>query len=300
MSKLNTFIIPIIHSANIAKCLETLDKYTEDNYNIIVIDQTTTNEAYLNNHFKTNLWIRSYRNLGFSKAMNTGIRLTDTPYITLLNDDTEFIHKNWWQGILDTFATDKRILAVNPMSPKEGSFGYGYQEQNKDTWLPPEQYVCASDKTFVYPKQPDGKGLFYKETFTDEDWEFLTKHHPRYPEGTVVDGLCMWATVFSKDGIEKLGLLDERFFPGSGEDYDMNARAYSRDFRMVSTSRSWIWHHWSSSKNAKDGIMVPQREQWNRLDVLWPFGFDLWGKRNNKDGTRTPYPRTPDIFIDEL
>lgn len=314
MTKINTFIIPIITSNNISRCLETLDRHTPDNYNIIVIDQTITNKAYLENHFKTHLWIRSYRNLGFSKAMNTGIKLAQTEYVTLCNDDLEFINEKWWQGIVDTFATDPRILAVNPMSPKEGSFGYGYQEANKEVWLPPDEYVCAPDtKEFVYPKKPDGTGFFYKENFSEDDYQFLLTQHMRYKPGTMVDGLAGWMPVYKKEAFEKLGLLDERFYPGGGEDYDMDGRAYScawpieRDvcdenyhWRMVSTAKSWVWHHWSKSRNTTENIMKPSRDSWNRLDILWPDGFDIWAHRTKPDGTRYPLKRVPEIVIDEI
>ena len=64
-----------------------------------------------------------------------GILLSQTPYITLANDDTVFLNSNWWQGILDTFKLDEKIIAVNPNSPKEGGFGWGLTNENKDVRL---------------------------------------------------------------------------------------------------------------------------------------------------------------------
>lgn len=295
---INTIIIPIIRDDNIGKCLETLEKFAGHEYRVIVIDQTGDTKAYEKYHEFAHLWISAYRNLGFSKAMNTGIRLADTEYVTLLNDDVEFINTKWWQGILDTFATDERIVAVNPMSPKEASWGYGYRSDNKDTWQPPKGFVCNEDKEFVYPER-DGKGLFYQE-FNDEDYDFLLNNHPRWTKDTMCDGMAMWCAVIKKKTFDELGLLEERFFPGGGEDYDFNCRAYSKGYRMVGSTKSWVWHHWSSSRN----MVIPEekksyfasRPRWNANEQLWGNEFDIWGR----DKSGNPLKRLKSLHIESL
>lgn len=319
MSKINTFIVPIIRPDYIERMLLTLHKFNEkDTFNVIVIDQTTTKEAQEKCEKYAHLWIKTYRNLGFSKAMNTGILLSNTPYITLCNDDIEFMNKKWWQGIVDTFATDPNIVAVNPMSPKEGSWGYGYRSDNADTWVPPEEYVTDDTKLSVYPKKPNGEGLFYKEEFTEDDYEFLVNNHPRYKKNTMVDAIAMWCTVFKREGLEELGLLEERFYPGGGEDYDMNARAYSCAYpkareecdpryhrRMVSTTKSWVWHYWGKSKDdlaAKypSSPYFTSRPRWNDNSELWGPYFDVWGHETLPDGTKKPLKRLKPVTNDEL
>ncbi len=318
MNKLNTFIIPIIRPDFIGKMLETLYKYTPDNFYVFVIDQTTTDEAYLKYKNKTHMWIRPYRNLGFSKAMNTGILLSQTPYITLANDDLEFMNIRWWQGIVDTFDQDKNIAAVNPMSPKEGSWGYGLRADNMDTWQPNEKYVTDETKLAVYPKKPDGSGLLYKETFSEEDYNFLLNEHPGWSPNSVCDAIAMWCTVFKRSSLEELGLLEEKFYPGGGEDYDMNCRAYScgypikRDVcdpeshrRMVGTTKSWVWHHWGQSKdtisaNDPGNSLFATRDRWNANEELWGDKFDVWGHENLPDGSKKPLIRLSTPSIDDL
>jgi GT2 family glycosyltransferase len=309
--KQNTFIVPIIRSDNIGSFIESVYKYTPDNFDLIVIDQTINDEAYLKYHDRTNLWVKSRRNLGFSKAMNTGIRLAQTPYISLYNDDVIFMNKRWWQGIVDTFATDPRIVAVNPMSPREGAFGYGLQTENTDTWIPPKGFVRDGD--FVVPDLGEGKGMLFKENFSEEEYDWLLNSHPRWSKDTMCDGVCMWGTTFTREGLDHVGPLDERFYPGGSEDYDMCGRAYScawpisRDScdetqhkRMVSTTKSWVWHKWNTSRNYQGQFPNSSREPWAHLDQLWPIGFDIWGHGKKEDGSRKPYKRVPEVFIDEL
>lgn len=318
--KINSFIIPIITHHSIGRMLDTLYKYTEPGtFDVIVIDQTGGKEAEEIVAGRATLYIKPHRNLGFSKAMNTGIKLAQTEYITLANDDVEFINKRWWQGILDTFASDHHIIAVNPNSPKEGSWGYGYRMDNKYTWEPPTEFVVEPEnKESVYPKLPDGSGLFYKEDYTEEDYDFLLNAHPKWQKDTVCDAIAMWMTVFKRSGLEKIGLLDEKFYPGGGEDYDMNCRAYSCGYpekrevcdpefhlRMVGTTRSWVWHHWGRSKDAISGIdptnkLFESRERWNANEQLWGDKFDVWGHSNESDGTKKPLLRLNQPFEDDL
>ncbi len=319
-----TFVIPIIRDDFILPCLESLYKYTNnDIFRVIVIDQTGGEVAYKKAKHLSHLWITSYRNLGFAKAVNTGIKLTQTPYVCALNDDVVFFNKKWWQGILDTFAMDEKIVAVSPMSPKEGSWGYGYREDNKDTWMPIEgKFVYeGTDKSAIYPIREDGTGFFYKEEFTEDDYDFLVNRNPAWVKDSVCDGIPMWCPVFKREALFKTGIFDEKFYPGGGEDYDLLGRAYScawpeeRDecnpdyhWRMVGTSKSWTWHHWGKSKDDISGKdpgnpLFASQERWNNLDELWPNGFDQWGHghrtENGKD-IKFPFKRIKEIHEEDL
>jgi GT2 family glycosyltransferase len=251
------------------------------------------------------MYVRSYRPLGFSKAVNTGIRLCDSKYITICNDDVEFISNEWWGGILDTFKLDKKILAVNPSSPKEAGWGYGWS---------PDKYVHL---------------LPYKEEYSEEDYNFLMDGDfsqveelpdtfPRKRTG-VIDAIATWCTVFKKEallptedetGIKEaiVGLFDERFYPSGGEDYDLMARAYSPAwrggrYRMVGTSLSWVYHHWSSTKDYLGDLPeLDKSKYWNRLGELWHDKFDVWGFSQDKDekGDRIPCVRVPIVYMEEL
>lgn len=325
MSKINTFIIPIIRPDFIERMLFTLYQFTQkDSFNVIVIDQTTTKEAQEKCEKYAHLWIRPYRNLGFSKAMNTGIRLCDTKYITLANDDIEFMDKRWWQGIVDTFATDPKIIAVNPMSPKEASWGYGHTAENHEHWHPDQspafanhqgEFTPVDNKAGIVPVI-HGKPFSDSGQWTEEEYTWLLENHPLWKNGACIDAIAMWCTVFKKTGLEEIGLLEERFYPGGGEDYDMNARAYScgyptpreecdPDFhrRMVATSRSWVWHHWGKSREISAATpqahIFSSRERWNANEQLWTPSFDVWGHYDD-NGVKKPIIRQKAITIDEL
>ena len=225
----------------IEKALSTLYKYNDPEiFQVIVIDQTK-NGLYDLVKDKTHVYVRSKRpNLGFAKAMNTGMRLAvNSEYIIASNDDIEFIDSRWWQGIKDKFAQIDNLMAVNPMCPKEPGWGWG---MDRPDFVPPNWAV--QEGAFLFPKKPDGTGFFYKEEFTPEDYDWLLK----FKQGHI-EGMAAWMPVFKREAVNAVGLFDERFYPGGAEDYDWVARCYSAGYRCVCTCNSWVWHHWTVSRH---------------------------------------------------
>ena len=110
----------------------------------------------------------------------------------------------------------------------------------------------------------------------------------------MIDGITCWCSVFKREALKEIGLFDERWYWGGGEDYDMVARVYQAGYRALATSLSWVWHHWGKSKDDPDGfdVALPHaRPYWNKIGEVWKQGFDIWGR--DKDGNQ--YPRDPEI-----
>lgn len=315
----NTFVFNPIRADFIEKALKTLYKHTdmEDN-RVIVIDQTKNGlfenrDTWLQISGLIDLYIRPNRNLGFSKSMNEGIihgLRWGSNYITCCNDDIEFMDKRWWGGILETFNQDEKIKVVNPMSPKEPGWGYG---------LPHGMYLEI---------------LEYKENYTNEDYDYLLKgdfgaakerfeplfaaHSQRedklntFPAQKigVIDAIATWCTIFKREAFELFGMFEERYYPGGGEDYDYNARVYRDGYRMVGTTRSWVWHHWGKSKDTQehnDQSLPPVQDLcWMKPDELWPpelnggQSMDPWGKWTDERGNKHPMKRDERIGVVDL
>ena len=294
----NVFITNPIREDYIDRLLYTLYKYTDMEKNrVIVVDQT---KKGLKNLKGVHLYLRPHRNLGFAKSMNEGIihgRHWKSKYITCMNDDIEFISPKWWDGIIETFNQDKeRIMAVNPMSPREPGWGYGMEHG---------KYIDLIE---------------YKEVYSDEDYQYLLegdfskveglpKSFPRKKIG-VIDAIATWCPVFKQEFFDKFGMFDERYYPGGGEDYDINARCYREGYRMVGTTRSWVWHWWGQSKDEVDhhGKSLPAVEKliWMNPDFLWPPDknngqkMDPWGKWTDDKGEKHPMYRRKDIGVIDI
>lgn len=279
MPKELTVITPVIRPDLVERMLQTLYQHTEPMFYVYLIDQTMQglDANDLRDRYPNLMVIRTPKsdthytgNLGFAQATNLGIQLVQTPYFMMCNDDVEFIHKGWWQGVLDTFtkveeATPTRpAVIVNPSSTRLADWSVG-----RDT----------GDDFDIIP---------YKENYTDADWKWLLEEdhyvneHLTIKPGTVIDGVTMYASVCHTQRFLDIGLLDERFFPGSGEDYDYSCRASMLGYRCVGTTLSYIFHHWSSTfRSLRDAdeithLLMPELN-WNRTDEKWGEGFDIWG-----------------------
>lgn len=272
MEIINTVIVPIIIPDYIERFLVTLYKYTPENFKVILIDQTLNGLTHYATDKRVHLYIRPYRNLGFAQAMNTGIRLSTTKYVTCSNDDVEFIHRSWWYGIEEGFSSDKQVKAVNTMSVCEPGWGYGCNRNS------PEELVAKKEGELhckFNREEERFEHLPYKEDYTDEDYQHLLRQ-----KNGMIDGIITWCTVFDREALLYKGLFDERFYPGGGEDYDMGGRFYSiywpsgqanplDRYRMVATSKSWAWHHLNKSRNTKQQYLPGFRENWNHDHEMW-------------------------------
>lgn len=279
MDKQLTVIIPVIRPDLIERCLQTLYEYTEPMFYTFVIDQTVDglDATRLRNTYKNLMVIRTPKsdvhhtgNLGFAQATNLGIRLVDTPYFMMCNDDVEFLHPKWFQGVLDTFAKvdkatpERPAVIVNPSSTRLPDWSIG---------------KAAGEHHDI---------IEYKDQYTDDDWDFLinkehyVNEHLTIMPGSVMDGVTMYASVCDTRRFLEVGMLDERYFPGSGEDYDYSCRASMMGYRSVGTTLSYVFHHWSATFKAVHeedkvrSLMIPELA-WNGTNEKWGDGFDIWG-----------------------
>jgi len=296
----------------IQKALDTLYKYTDmRNNRVIVVDQTM--DGLNLSRDQVHLVLRPHRNLGFSKANNEGIIHAlrwGSKYITCANDDIEFMDSRWWDGIEETFLIyGDKVMAVNPMSPLEPGWGYGLEHGINIELLP---YKDFTKEDYDYLLKGDFSALDDK----------LPKTFPRQKSGCI-DAIATWCTVFKTESFEKVGLFDEKFYPGGGEDYDLNARAYRQGLRFLGTTKSWVWHFWGSSKDKQSstqmkdlGMPIVDKLRWNDGNSLWPpeknlswnpetkkmepKKFDPWGRVTLEDGTKKPMIRIPEVGIVEI
>lgn len=276
---LNTFIIPVCRPDLIERCLETLYRYTPPNFYVFVIDQTLEGlDVNLRNRYKNLMLIRTpktdthaYGNLGHSQATNLGVRLATTKYVTMLNDDVEFVHEGWWQGILDTFDL------VAKQTPERPAFTVNAASIKLPDWSVGR---ASGDDFYILP---------YKEKYTDDDWRHLVEDSHYVNEyltihpGSVIDGINLYCSVVDREKLEEIGGLDEYWYPGAANDYDLCCRASMYGYRSVGTTLSWVFHHWSKTFNSPmPAGFIDEAIRRGNLQELWGDRFDIWGIKCSK------------------
>ena len=313
------FIFPIIRTDFIDKAISTLSEYTpRADFKIIIVDQSIEGisdklKNWLFEH--EDLYIR-IKNQGFARAANIGIvhalRQKEVPYIAICNDDIEVMYEGWFDDAIEEFKTDEKIVCVSPESPRIAMWGYG---------LSPDKYVELVPHKDKFTKED----IDYLKSGDYNEAEIRARHDFEIPKTFpftkrgIIDGIAMWFPIFKREGLEELGLFDEEFIWGGGEDYSYVARAYScawptdrtecdpkQHKRMVSTMKSWVWHAWGSSKDQKqtlDPKLFQHKKAWNDLDSIWPpklnggCHVDPWGHWTDKNGVKRPFRRIPKVYV---
>jgi hypothetical protein len=281
-----TIVCPSAGYPNLVRSLYTYREYAPE-AKIIVVDQTP-NGALSHSEITiyTDLYIKVYRALGFSKAMNMGIEMSDTEYVCCANDDVELVDKRWWDGIMYHFCIDRKVAGVNPASIK----GYTNESDN----LP-----CACNAKVDELTGNCLKCRAYKKVYSESDYDYLLEDRElksgqirTVSKGTKVDGIMTWFTVFKREALEMIKnngcYFDERFYPGGGEDYDLMCRLYDykdsgEPYRVIGVYNSWAYHHWFGTRIKNPPKIVPELK-WNKLDrsadSKWRDNWDLWGRKD--------------------
>jgi O-antigen biosynthesis protein len=112
-------IIPAYNQSQYTvSCLRSIRNCTID-YRIVLIDNGSDTkelavvESELDNH--PHLLVRNRRNLGFVKAINQGLALATTPYLVLLNNDTQ-VTSHWLEKLKFPLEKEVRAGACGPIT----------------------------------------------------------------------------------------------------------------------------------------------------------------------------------------
>lgn len=262
--KMNTMVYPIVRSDLVLPALESFWKFSSrDEHRVIVIDQSNAGLPDLVEAGLAHIHMRVYKNFGFAGAANRGIRLADTKYVTIANDDVFYFDERWWPAILEVFERVEDAVGVNASCPRI-TFGI------KDVSRKNPRHIADIDS----PEACLQEGAYDK----------LVKETPFRG---LINGCAPWHVTFDKKKLlDNVGLFDERFYPGGSEDYDLMSRAGKVGLKLYVTHLSWIWHEWGASKDDKghDGMpKICERPNWNHLGRIWEGKFDAWGRTGKRD-----------------
>lgn len=277
---LNTVIMPIVRSDLAMDALRSFWQFSDrETHRMIVIDQTMEGLPDLTLQVGeggplAHMHWRVYRNLGFAKAANYGLRIADTPLVMLCNDDVLFFDRRWWAGILECLSKDGNIGA-SPLSPRLPGWSIGKRKPEHTGGIDSREKCQAENVRELL----EGAGVE-----TVHDYLKATTNFKGY-----INGVCHWCVTFKRvQLLSEVGFYDENFFPGGGEDYDLQSRCAQAGYRVMGTWEAWVWHDWGRTKDQKkhDGMKrVRERPNWNRMGDLWEGKFDAWGRT----GTRKPH-----------
>lgn len=196
-------------------------------------------------------FIRSEKNLGFSGGNNVVMRRfledPDITHLCMLNSDV-LVTDNWLE-----YLTDDDYDVAGPVTNATGN----------------EQTIAVDYEVKLNSEAFDIVNAFSKyrhETYDDLHFES--------------DILYFFNTVFSRRVVQAVGLLDERFYPGSFEDIDYCWRIKQAGFKQMVIRGCYV-HHFGSGSFSK--LEMPKRVEISnvnqkRLEEKWNTHWesDFW------------------------
>ncbi|BBF65118.1 glycosyltransferase family 2 protein [Acidithiobacillus ferridurans] len=203
-------------------CLDSLTTLSYPNYRVLVVDNGSTDDSAVRiraAHPEVPI-IETGRNLGFSGGCNVGIRraLEDgADYVWLLNNDTT----------VDPQALSA-MVAVAEADPRVGAVGsvlyYLDSPQDIQAW-------------------GGGRVSF---------WSGRAHQYLAAASNAKLDYLTAASMLIRRSALEKVGLLDEKFFFMYWEDTDYSFRLRRAGWRIVVAEESTVFHkeHASTGKGS--------------------------------------------------
>lgn len=222
------------------KCLSRL-KSAFEKWEVIIIDNDSCDNSVvaIRACFKEKITLeRNSKNVGFAKAVNQGIKLSNGNYILLLNPDT-----------IPSVAAIERLLDVAKKYHNVGIVGGVMLDpktkKKQRTYVSKPNFLTGIFE-FTNLKKIFPNNIFYREFY------YKNQKVKKIKDVWGVSGAFM---LIKKDVIRKIGGMDEGFFMYL-EDVDFCIRARKAGFRVLFYPKASIAHYAGSSSPNKYRINV--------------------------------------------
>ncbi|MFA5733234.1 MAG: glycosyltransferase family 2 protein, partial [Acidithiobacillus sp.] len=247
------------------KCFETLFKYTNTDFELIIYDNNSVDgtKEYLKtldkskNKYCKDIKINYYdENIGFTKRANEGFKDAKGKYILFLNNDTE-LTPNWLEKLILCAESDAKIGIVNPLFNNNLSKHFNF-----------------SPSSLLHPNQIN---LIVEES---------SLHY--YPDVCTCVGFCF---LVKRNVYNKIGMFDESYGFALGEESDYCMRANKAGFRTVCSDDTYVYHIGKASfdlslsktiyeNNATKKFLSQWAEKWHKQITICDRKNELQYLRN--------------------
>jgi GT2 family glycosyltransferase len=200
---------------NSSECLTSLRKIEYPNYEILLVDNGSTDGSrqYLGEQFPEAILLTNAENLGFTGGFNVAIKraLEDgAEYVLCLNNDT-VLDRNF---LTELTTAGERESAIGALCPLE----YDY--------FRPTEIVYAGGRIGLVKGRNRGIGQI---------------DHGQFASTVDTGMLCGAAMMIKSRALMNTGLFDPEFF-FSWEDKDMAVRLTKNGYRIVFVPSARFWH----------------------------------------------------------
>ena len=202
-------------------CLDSLRAQTFSGFTVIFVDNGSTDGSrqLVEQEYPEVQVVALPENLGFCGAVNRGIRASRTPYVVLLNNDTE-ADPGFLEALLSGIQSHKNAFS------------------------------CAARMLqFTDRRKIDDAGNFYNAC----GWAFARgkgKPMERYEKEERIFSSCGGAAIYRRELFEKIGLFDEEHFAYL-EDTDIGYRAQIAGYENWYLPEALVYHVGSGTTGSR-------------------------------------------------
>ncbi|MFH1175240.1 MAG: glycosyltransferase family 2 protein [bacterium] len=241
-------------SAILKICLNSIIESLEDkdiNYELIVLDSATEEETsdMIEESFPDIKFFPHKKNMGTSKLWNEGFKMAKGKFIGVFNADLIF-EKDAIEKILNFM---KKNAAVGFLGPALLDLNGKIQFSCYGCFYTPWVILCR--RTFL------GKTFFGKRTLE----KFLMKKWD-HKQTKSVHWIMGSAMVISREALEKVGPMDERFFLYF-EDTDWCRRAWEAGFKVVYFPEAKLHHYHGRASAKRKWYLAPFINKYARIHI---------------------------------
>ncbi|MBI4351915.1 MAG: glycosyltransferase family 2 protein [Elusimicrobia bacterium] len=216
-------VIPVYNALpDLKVCLASLLRTAGGLYQLVLVDNGSGPETrrFLSG-LKGAVRIRNRTNLGFSNAVNAGLRAASGDYIAVVNSDVAF-YQGGLQGLAACLDADPSAGACGPLTNRT----VGVQRVTLDPKL---------------ERNRKSLGTFAQALALKFGGEYFEVHR--------LVGFCF---MLRRSAFESVGLLDERFGTGCFEDFDYCLRLRQAGWKLKAAKDVFVWHRQHASFGGHD------------------------------------------------
>lgn len=215
-----TIIIPNYNGLKFMEmCMSALEKQTCKDFEILVVDNGSTDGSveWLNENEIPSIFLPE--NTGFSGAVNVGIKASKTPFVILLNNDTE-AKEGYVEALIREIERSPKIFSVSPKMIQ------------------------------LYHKELMDDG---GDMYSIMGWAYqrgVGQEIERYNRACNVFSACAGAAIYRREVFEEIGYFDEMHFAYL-EDIDVGYRAKIAGYYNRYCPSAEIYHVGSGTSGSK-------------------------------------------------
>lgn len=237
MKKVSIIIVNWNGKHHLEKCLPSLEKITYSNYEVILVDNASSDESvsFVKSKYPSIKIIQNDKNYGFAKGNNIGFKQAHGEYILFLNNDTQ-VTKDFLDNLVAVLGSDRELGGVQ-----------------------------AKVLSMTDPTRLDSVGAFLTNTGFLYHYGYLQKDNKKYDKPIYLytaKGACM---LFRKDVIDQVGLFDDEFF-AYFEETDFCHRVWLAGYKIKYVPDAVIYHQIGGTSNSMNNSFIQYHSFKNRIN----------------------------------